>query len=244
MKTRNPILGAALALALLAGSPAAGWAQTDHQHGRMMGQDTSRAGPMMPGQMMPGMMAACGHMMGMMGMMGPGMMGRMGPDMQGMMGGGMHGGMGGAMMGHSMMRADMMGHGMMTGTFAPQFLLGLRDELGLSDDQAARLEETQDELRSAMQARAQELHDLHDSLMQARENEDWGALEDGIDRAAELQAELAKARVESARETLAVLSAEQRQKLESWRQGALMYRQGMQGMLRHMQQGTSSGNRP
>ena len=250
MNTPNPILGAALALAFLAWSPATGSAQMGH--GGMMGQDTTRAGRMMPGQMAPGMMAACGRMMGMMGMMGamgPGMMGMMGPGMmgQGMMGQGMQGMMGGGMMGQGMMGQGMMGagmmvHGMQAGMYAPGFLLGLKSQLGLSDDQAKRLEGIQSGLRTAMQSQGQKLRDVHDSLIQARQKEDWSAVENGIDQAAKLQAGAAKAQVEAVKKTLAVLSPEQRQKLDSWRQGAMMFQQGMQGMLQHMGGGPGSGN--
>lgn len=239
MNTRNPILGVVTALALLAWTPATGSAQMGH--GRMMGQDTTRAGGMTPG-----MMAACGRMYGMMGagmmgMMGPGMMGGMGA---GMMGGGMGAGMMGAgMMGQAMMGGGMMGHGMQAGMYAPEFLLGLKDQLGLSDAQAKSLEGVRTDLQTAMRAQMQKLRDLHNSLIQAREKEDWSALESGIDQATKLQADVAKAQIEAVKKTLGVLNAEQRQKLESWRQGAMMYQQGMQGMLQHMWQGNGPGNR-
>ncbi len=171
-----------------------------------------------------GMGRGMGQGHGMMGgQMGMGMMMRMG---------GMHGGMSGMMRGH----------------LGPPVLLGLKEELGLSDEQVGRLEKIRDEHRKRVRDQMKKLQSERKALREARRKGDWDALEKGIDEASRLRAEMAKEMLGVERRSLGVLTDAQRQKVETWREGArllgaqwMKHRRQMRGMMMRMRRGGTGG---
>lgn len=161
-------------------------------------------------------------------------------DMGGGMGMGFGAGMGGLMRGHA----------------GPAMLLGLKEELGLSAEQVGRLTQLRDEHHSLMQAQMQNVRELRTELREARVENDWDALESGIDRMAELHRGMAKGVLGVERQSLAVLDDQQRQKFETWQQGHRLFqrqgmraRQHMRGMMggrgmRGMRPGGGPGGAP
>jgi len=145
---------------------------------------------------------------------------------------GMHQGMhqGGAMMGPGMMR-------MGANHVGPGMLLNLKSELELNDQQVGQLTKLREDHHSLMQAMHQNMTDLRDKMIEARGDDDFSALEQLIDERAELHANMAKSRLNVERQALDVLSADQRQKVETWREGARLFRRG------HMHRGTRQGPR-
>ena len=79
----------------------------------------------------------------------------------------------------------------------------------------------------------QSMRDLRESLREARQARDWDALEKAIDEGAKLHSGMAKGLVNVERQSLEVLSDQQRQKYETWQEGARLFRR--QG-LRHRQE--------
>lgn len=144
--------------------------------------------------------------------------------------------MSGARMQHRMMRGHMQqGHrmGRMGGHAGVGMLLGLKAELELTDEQAAGLEKIQEDHQALMEALHQRLTAAQEEMKKAHEEEDWAAMERGIDQLTSLQAEVAKSQLGVQRDALGVLTDAQREKLDTWREGArLMLRQGME-MRRH-----------
>lgn len=106
----------------------------------------------------------------------------------------------------------------------PRRLIGLRDELGLSEDQVSQLEKIHEGHQSLMQAQMQQLRTLQDSLRQARIRNDYAALEKGIDERATLEVGIAKGRLNVERQALEVLNDEQRSKFETWQEGVRVFR--------------------
>lgn len=122
------------------------------------------------------------------------------------------------------------------GHVGPRMLLGAKEELGLSADQVARLEEIHESHHTQMQAQMERLSEHREAMRKARLENDWEALEKGIAEGAELRSGVARGMLNVERETLGVLSDEQRQKLETWQEGARLlrrqrmeHRRGMQG---------------
>lgn len=138
--------------------------------------------------------------------------------------------------------------GLMRGHAGPAMLLGLKEELGLSAEQVGRLTELRDEHHSLMQAQMQNATELRTSLREARIENDWDALENGIDEMARLGTGMAKSILNVERQSLVLLNDEQRQKFETWQQGhRLFQRQGMRarGHMRGMMRGRGMrGMRP
>ncbi len=106
----------------------------------------------------------------------------------------------------------------------PHRLLGLREELGLSEDQVSRLEKIHEGHQSLMQTQMQQLRALQDSLREARVRNDYAALEKGIDDRAKLEVGIAKGRLNVERQSLEVLNDEQRRKFETWQEGVRVFR--------------------
>jgi len=189
-----------MALAILPSVGAIGSVHAS-QHGPMWGtpQDTTQTQPMAPqGMWMAPHMGM--HRMMMPGMMMPGM-GMQGIGMRGMSG---------------MLGFEHVG---------PGLLLGLRSELGLSEDQVSRLQKIRQDHHALMEAMHKNLQELRESILRARFERDWAALETAIDEMG------------------------QRQKLETWNEGARLFRHhylqgtpymhgpgmGAGGMYRHRQ---------
>ncbi len=116
----------------------------------------------------------------------------------------------------------------------PRRLLGLREELGLSEDQVSRLEKIHEGHQSQMQAQMQQVRTLQDSLRAARVRNDYAALEKGIDERAKLTARIAKGQLDVERQSLQVLNDGQRQKFETWQEGVRVFRRQGIERLREM----------
>lgn len=145
---------------------------------------------------------------------------------------GMHGrgmGMGMMMQRRGMMGARGMGMGMrafMRGEhIGPPILLGLKDELGLSDEQVSRLEKIRDAHRAQMKSQMEALRNHREAVRKARVEGDWDALEKAIDEGAKLRAGVAKGILNIERQSLDVLTDAQRQKFQTWQEGARLLRQ-------------------
>lgn len=124
--------------------------------------------------------------------------------------------------------------GPMRGHAGPAMLLDLKDELELSAEQVGRLTELRDRHHSQMQEQLKSVNELRTSLREARLENDWDALEQGIDRMAALRTGMAKSVLNVERESLGVLDDQQRQKVRTWQEGyRLLQRQGMR-VGRHM----------
>ncbi|MGD8868384.1 MAG: Spy/CpxP family protein refolding chaperone [Gemmatimonadales bacterium] len=132
------------------------------------------------------------------------------------------------------------GHFMRGGHVGPMMIIGVKDELGLSEQQVARLEKIREDHHALMQAQMKQLADHREAMRQARENDDWDALQKGIDDGAKLQAGIARGLLNVERQSLEVLSAEQRNKFETWQEGLRVF--GRQRML-HRQEMRGRGMR-
>lgn len=106
----------------------------------------------------------------------------------------------------------------------PRLLINFESELELSDDQVARLEKIRDEHHSVMQGMRENMVNLREKMSSARTENDWSALEELIDQRADLHAKMAKSHLDVERQSLDVLSADQRQKVETWQQGHRLFR--------------------
>ena len=132
-------------------------------------------------------------------------------------------------------RAAMMRGGGMMGAdhLGPGRLLGLKDELALTDQQVQQLEKLRDGHHSLMQAQSEKMREVGGAMREARSNRDWKALEQGIDEGAKLRVGMAKSIVQLERQSLEVLNSEQRGKYDFWQEGARLFRrQGMQRGMR------------
>jgi Spy/CpxP family protein refolding chaperone len=147
----------------------------------------------------------------------------------------------GMMMGQQMGRGMRMGgmHAGMRDRIGPPILLGLKEELGLSDEQVNRLEKIREEHRARVKSQTEKLREQRKTYREARVKGDWQALERLIDESARLRADLAKEMLRVERQSLAVLTDAQRQKVETWREGArllgkqrMMHRQQMRMQMR------------
>jgi len=155
--------------------------------------------------------------------------------------------------GRGMMRGGGMGlrarQFMRGGHVGPMMLIGVKEELGLSEEQVAQLEKIREGHHALMQAQMKQLADHREAMRKAREANDWAALEKGIADGANLQAGVARGLLNVERESLGVLSADQLSKFETWREGVRVFgrqrmqhrqgmrREGMRGMRmqRHRQ---------
>lgn len=117
----------------------------------------------------------------------------------------------------------------------PGLLLGLRSELGLSDDQVSRLEEIRQDHHALMETMHKNMQELRESTVKARSERDWAALESSIDEMARLQAGVSKSHLNVERESLQVLNESQLQKLETWKEGARLFRHRWLQGRPHMQ---------
>jgi LTXXQ motif family protein len=155
-----------------------------------------------------------------------------GKGMQGMGRRGMRGMMGG------IIGADHVG---------PRILLGLKSELELTDDQVSRLEKIHEGHRTLRQTQMENLRELGESLRKARAARDWDAVSKAIDGGSRLRTETARGILNVERQSWDILNDAQRQKFDTWQEGARLFRQqrvrGMremrsQGMRMRHRQGT------
>lgn len=142
--------------------------------------------------------------------------------------------------GRGMRRGAAMGlHGrqfMRGGHLGPGALIGVKDDLGLSEDQVAQLEKIREDHHALMQAQIKRLGEHREAMQKAKAEGDWDALESGIEEGANLQAGIARGLLNVQRQSLEVLSDEQRTKFETWQEGARVFgrqrleqRQSMRG---------------
>jgi Spy/CpxP family protein refolding chaperone len=140
-----------------------------------------------------------------------------------------HGRMGAGMRAGPGLRAGVRGM-MRAGHVGPRMFLGLKEELGLSDEQVSRLEKIQEDHHALMQAQMENLRDLRDSLGQARMDRDWDAVNSKLDEQSNLITGIQKGIVNVERQSWEVLNDEQREKFGTWQEGARLFRrQGMRG---------------
>ncbi len=125
------------------------------------------------------------------------------------------------------MRGARMGRGLQAGPghTGPRMMLGLKSELGLSDAQVGRLEKIHEDHRALMESSRSQLQAVHESLAKARQERDYDAMEKGIDELGKLRMAMAKSGLNVERQSLGVLNDAQRQKLETWQEGARLLRQ-------------------
>lgn len=119
------------------------------------------------------------------------------------------------------------------GHMGPMMIIGAKDELGLSEQQVAQLEKIREDHHALMQAQMQQLADHREAMRKARLNDDWDALQAGIEEGAKLQAGIARGLLNVERQSLEVLSAEQRNKFETWQEGLRVF--GRQRMHRRQE---------
>jgi hypothetical protein len=103
-------------------------------------------------------------------------------------------------------------------------LLGLKEELVLSDEQVGRLEELGEGHQALMQAQLERLQEHREAVQQARAENDYDALERLIEEGAELQTGVARGLLEVERSSLDVLTDAQREKYTAWREGIEIFR--------------------
>jgi Spy/CpxP family protein refolding chaperone len=133
-----------------------------------------------------------------------------------------------------MMRGGGMGGFMRADHVGPPLLLGLKDELGLSEEQVSRLEKIHEDHRALMKGQMEKLREHRETVGKARAERDWKALEKAIDESAELRAGLAKGILNVERQSLGVLTDAQREKFETWQEGARLLREQRMKHMRHM----------
>ena len=118
----------------------------------------------------------------------------------------------------------------------PRMFIGLKDELGLSEEQVGQLEKIHEGHHSLMMAQQEALANQREAGAKARADRDWSAVESSIDEGTKVLNGMLKGLVEVERQTWDVLTAEQREKFAAWQEGArLLQRQRRQGMRSEMQ---------
>jgi Spy/CpxP family protein refolding chaperone len=134
----------------------------------------------------------------------------------------------------------MMGHmgALMGGAhIGPARLLAFKDELGLTAEQVTRLEKIRDDHHPVMMAMQERVQAAQEAFHKARQDEDWGAMERSVDELARLHADQVKSHLQVERQSLEVLTQAQRQKLDTWQEGARLFRGERMRMRQHMRQG-------
>jgi Spy/CpxP family protein refolding chaperone len=134
-----------------------------------------------------------------------------------------------------------MGAMMGAGHVGPRLLIGLKDELELSDEQVARLEGVRESHHALMTGLREQLVKQHEALREARGADDYDAMDAAIEEAGRLRTQMTRSHIDVERQTLAVLDDDQRARLDTWQEGVRLFRrQGMQ-MRRHMGEGDGPG---
>lgn len=193
-----------LAMGLLVTAPAA--AQMGHMHGTWQRPDTVPADSSMAQGWQPGM----GRYPGMMGM---GYGGLMGMPMTGMGYGGLMGGYLGA---RGPMAGARMGMMMAYGLPSPGVILGMQDDLGLTDAQVSQLESVQTNVQETLRAdltSAREAREQAVSILQSS-NPDLSAYQQKLQQAATDQVDAQVALANASVEARGLLTPEQLQKVQ------------------------------
>ncbi len=113
----------------------------------------------------------------------------------------------------------------------PRMFIGLKDELELTDGQVSQLEKIHEGHHSLMMAQQEALQQQREIGAKAQAERDWDAVENSIDQGTNILNGMQKGLVQVERQTWDVLTAEQREKFNTWQEGArLMQRQRNQGM--------------
>jgi Spy/CpxP family protein refolding chaperone len=152
---------------------------------------------------------------------------------EGMMMGGM---MGQGMMGSGMMQMMGQGMGMMpTGGPGPASLLRMRDALELTEPQVARLEAIQAEVQTTVQPQRSAMMSTHTAAAQALQGDspDFDAYQQDLQAAANImvQAHVAMARAQV--EARAILTPDQRERLETRGMQMMQGVMGAGGVMTH-----------
>lgn len=188
-------------------------------------QQPTKPDTMRPGMMGPGMMGQ--------GMMGPGMM-------QGMMGGMMM-----EMMPHMMQMQEMMGPMMRGMAFTPVHLLTRKEALGLTAPQVTRLEALRDAAKAAHDAAAADAQTHMQALGQgmAAAKPDTTAAKQHFQAAQAAMAKAQWAMLGAAAQAKAVLTDEQRGRVDGW-VDAMQMQMGQMMRMQRMQQMQQMEQRP
>ncbi|NIN72583.1 MAG: hypothetical protein GTO46_11820 [Gemmatimonadetes bacterium] len=134
---------------------------------------------------------------------------------------GVHAGMMGQRMGQRILgRVVMRG----AGHVGPHMLLGLKEELELSEEQVSRLEQIGEDHRALMQAQMERLSEHREAMQEARAESDYDALERLIEEGGELHTGVARGLLNVERQSLEVLTDAQREKYTAWREGVEIFR--------------------
>jgi len=113
----------------------------------------------------------------------------------------------------------------------PRMFIGLKDELALTEEQVNQLEKIHEGHHSLMMAQQEALKKQREAGAKAQAERDWEAVEASIDEGTKVFNGMLKGLVQVERQTWDVLSADQREKFNTWQEGArLMRRQWGQGM--------------
>ena len=118
----------------------------------------------------------------------------------------------------------------------PRMFIGLKDELELTEEQVSQLEKIHEGHHSLMMAQQEALAKQREAGAKAQAERDWATVEKSIDEGTKVLNGMLRGLVEVERQTWDVLTAEQREKFNTWQEGArLMQQQRWQGMRRGMQ---------
>jgi protein CpxP len=125
-------------------------------------------------------------------------------------------GMMGDMQGEGGMMSGGMMHAMMAPGPSPGMLLRQREALGIDDVQAERLEALQQEMAGECESRMEASRSAHEKAEAAlgEDDPDFGAYESALRGMADQHVQMMVARARTARQALAILTPEQRSKLE------------------------------
>jgi Spy/CpxP family protein refolding chaperone len=140
------------------------------------------------------------------------------------------------------MRLHEPGTGLSIAAFAPQLLIQRKDFLGLTEDQVSRLEQLSEELKGTREQALQEAQTHHDALREAwqADQPDADVVRRYAQQAMEARQAAQLAMVGGAAHARALLTPEQRGKMEGWMDGMRIGRQmcsGQRGMRRRAPQG-------
>jgi Spy/CpxP family protein refolding chaperone len=129
-----------------------------------------------------------------------------------------------------------MGARMGSAHLGPHFLIGLKDDLELTEQQVTQLEGVHTSHQALMTGMHEQMQKQAEALAEARKADDFDAMESVIDEISRLRTAQAKSFIDVERQTLGVLTDEQRQQFDTWKEGAAVFRrQGMRQMRMHME---------
>ena len=142
-----------------------------------------------------------------------------------------------------MRQGTRMGAGMGGGHLGPHLMIGLKDDLELSAEQVTQLEGVHESHYALMTGMREQLEKGREALLEAREANDYDAMESAIDDMSRMRTAQAKSFIDVERQTLSVLTDAQRQQFETWKEGADLFRRQGRQMMRHHTEGMGQQRR-